>query len=517
MVLDAVVRLCRVYSQAVDWELCDSGTERSSRDYEEAKSTKHVSNIIKCIIGKMCEFGILAANDGGTLVTILNLSWKGVVTLLQLGKGALAANVNVPDIILTLISLASESLRRAAEAWSSRTEAISVAEAKRTFLPVKFYLINAVRISSQYPCQAFSVYREIILCVLMISTFGFSLSIEKHLKTASEVLAELLEPTYVHLLNSLLNSAQVKEELKFQILDWLFIDECNSSSSVVDPTHSYRAKSMETIFTVSCEAMTSSRILLLSRVALFLNILKCSPDLEEDVRHGIARKLGWLLDVLVDEGVYSSVLVLQVPTFYGSGQTPGLVWQPMFSSLIHSVKTFMVVVSPSPVWSEFEFFLLQNFSHPHFLCWEIVMELWCFMMRHAEIEMVKDIVDKLCSLLKSVASTQSDLTPNCPLRKMARSICKILSSATDSIVDQVYSFITGDDKSQLSLVMHTALLMEGFPLNLLSDSKKNIAIRRIITDYFGFIDSLDDKTLLDCSSGVFGLPVVAMSAALQFM
>lgn len=516
MVLDAAVRLCRVYSQAVNWELCDSGTEQSSIDNEEAKSSKHVINIIKCIIEKMCELGILAASDGGNLVTVLNSSWKGVVTLLQLGKGTLAVHVNVPDIILTLISLANESLRCAAEAWSSRTEAISVAEAKRTFLPVKFYLINAVRISSQYPCQAFSVYREIVLCVLIISTLGICLSIEKHFKTASEVLTELLEPTFFHFLNSLLNSAQVKEEQKFQILDCLFIDEFNSNSSVGDPSPSFWAMSMGTIFTVSCEAMPSARILLLSRVALFLNILKCSPDLE-DVRLGIARKLGWLLDVLVDEEVYSSVLVLQVPIFCGTGQTPGLVWQPMFSAVIHSLKTFMVVVSPSPMWSEFEFFLLQNFSHPHFLCWEIVMELWCFMVRHAFIEMVKDIVHKLCSLLKSVASIQLDLTPCCPLRKMARSICKILSSATESIVDQVYSSIVGDDKSQLSLVMYTALLMEGFPLNLLSDNMKNLSTRRIMTDYFGFVDSFNDKTLQDCSSGVFGLPVVAMSAALQSM
>lgn len=143
------------------------------------------------------------------------------------------------------------------------------------------------------------------------------------------------------------------------------------------------------------------------------------------------------------------------------------------------------------------------------------MELWCFMVHHAEIEMVVGIIDKLCSLLKSVASIHPVLAPSCPLRKMARSICKILSSGTESIVDQVYSSIVGDDRSQLSLVMHIALLMEGFPLNLLSDSMKSIATRRIMTDYFGFIDSFDDKTLQACSSGVFGLPVFALSAALQ--
>lgn len=517
LVLDAVVKLCRVHSEAVNWELYDLRTERSSVDCEVSSGTKHVINIITCVIEKLCELGILAAKDGGNLVMILNLSWKGVVTLLQLGKGALAVKVNIPDIIITLISLANESLRYAAESWSSKSETVSAAEAKRAFLPVKFYLINAVRISTQYPCQAFLVYKEIILCVLMMSTIGISLSIEKHLKATSEVLVELLEPTYFHLLNSLLNSAQVREEHKFQILDWLFMDTCHSNSSIGDPGTSYWTNSMGTIFTVNIEAMPSARILLLGRVALFLNILKSSPDLEEDVRLGIARKLGWLLDVLVDEGMYSSVLVLQVPILCTSGQTLEFVWKPMYSSLIHSLKTFMIVVSPSSTWSEFEFFLLQNFSHPHFLCWEIAMELWCFLVRYADIKMVNGIINKLCSILKLLASMQPDFTPSCALRKMARSICRILSSVPGSMVDQVYISLFVDDKSQLSLVVHIALLMEGFPLNLLSDSLKSMATQRIMTDYFGFIDSFDQKMLQACSSIVVGLPVFVLSAALQSM
>jgi len=45
------------------------------------------------------------------------------------------------------------------------------------------------------------------------------------LKSASEVLVELLEPISFHLLNSLLNSAQLKQEGKLLILDWLFHED----------------------------------------------------------------------------------------------------------------------------------------------------------------------------------------------------------------------------------------------------------------------------------------------------
>ncbi|GKD98000.1 hypothetical protein Tco_1381897, partial [Tanacetum coccineum] len=39
-------------------------------------------------------------------------------------------------------------------------------------------------------------------------------------------------------------------------------------------------------------------------VALFVNLLRCAPDLEDDVKLEIAKKLEWLLNVLIDEDVY---------------------------------------------------------------------------------------------------------------------------------------------------------------------------------------------------------------------
>lgn len=513
-VLNAAIRVCRVYSQSVNWELYEH--DKSGIDCQETYTVNCAINMITSTIEKLCQIGIRAANDGGNLVTILNVSWKGVVTLLQLCKGALAVKVNVPGIILTLISLANESLRCAAEAWSSSLmEAVSIAEARKTFLPVKFYLINAARISSQYPLQAFLIYKEIILFVLMISTFRVSLSKEPLTNAAAEVLTELLEKTSLDLLNSLLNSVQLKQELKFEILDWIFTNEKNSLSLNEEASSTYRKSSMDAIFSVNCEAMPQARILLVGRFALFLDFLK-SSELEEDVQLAITRKLGWLLDILVDEEVYSSVLVLRIPTLYGSGQTAELAWQPMFPYLLHALKTFMVITSSTPSWRELESFLLENFFHPQFLCWEIVMELWCFMVHHAAVDLVTDLIDQLCSLFKLVACTKSVFRPGSALRKMARSICMLISSdGTQYLVDRVYSSVINDDRGQYSSIMHVVLLMEGFPLNLLSDNLKSSARERIVTDYYGFIESFDGVSLRSYGSGVYEAPVFALSAALQ--
>lgn len=504
VVLDAAIKLCRAYSQSVNWEL----SNKFETDSVEFHSMNHVLNIKKCVIEKLSEVGIVAANDGGGLVTILNMSWKGVVTLLQLGKGALVPRVNIPDIILTLQSLAIEPLRCVSMSWltSSLKELVSVTEAKRTFLPVKFYLINAVRISSQYPCQACLMYKELTLGVLKIATFIISLSKEPLLKIASEVSAELLIPTAFHLLNSLLSSPQLKQELKDQLLDWLFIDKTGSS---------FAGNSIDEIFSVNTDTATQARMLLIGRVFLFLNFLQYSVDVDEDMRLGMSKKLGWLFDAIIDEEIYASLIVLQIPILYSTKNAPELGCYSMFSYLLHSLKTFMIVISSSAIWKDFMSFLLENFFHPHFLCWEVIMELWCFILRHGEIDMVNEILDKLCSVLKFLASRDSAFVASSALRKMARSICWILTFGTQSMVDRVYSSILGGKESDLSSVMYVALLIEGFPLNFLADSLKSIVTDKIATDYFRFMENLNDYSLSSSNSGLFGVPVFALSAALQ--
>lgn len=513
MTVDAATRLCKVYCNGVKWDIYQAQTKNETlRESEETENGEHVVHVTNCTIKKLCELGTAAANDGGSLVSLLNMSWKGVVSLLQFGRGSLAAKVNITDVIMNLISLASESLRCAADTWSSSMkEEVSVVEAKRSFLPIKFYLINAVRIVSQYQSQALLVYKEITLLVVVILTFRIALSKVERLKSASEVLAEILEPTSLHLLNSLLNSALVKQEDKFQILDWLFSNRGNMNS--VAESISSCPNSLDVIFSVSPNHMNEENIFFLSRVALFLSLLTCAPDLEDDIRIGISRKLGWLLDTLVYEDVYCSILVLHTPV-NGSSQNKELAYQPMVCAVIHALKAFLIVVSSSQAWDEVESFLIENLFHPHLLCWDIVTELWCFVLRHAERSMVNDVIDKLCSLLM-LTSRESALVPDSALRKTARLICTIVTYGPEFMVDQVYSSIFDSSTSQYALNLHMALLMEGFPLNLLSEKKRSIAKQRIVTQYYDFLESFEDVSPRE--SSVYGAPVFALSAALQFL
>ncbi|KAL0322635.1 UNVERIFIED_CONTAM: hypothetical protein Sangu_1882800 [Sesamum angustifolium] len=447
--IDALIRLCKVYCNGVKWDAyhCKSEAE-NIRDCTETDNGDHVIRITSCTIEKLCELGTVAANDGGWLVSLLNMSWKGVVSLLQFGKGALAANVNVTGVIMNLISLASESLKCAAETWStSMKENVSVAEAKRIFLPVKFYLINAV-----------------------------------------------------------------KQENKFQILEVLFSKESDMSSEILTINSSHN--SLDAILSVNPNSLNKEKMLSLGQVALLLNLLLCAPDLEHDVTLGVARKLGWLLDILVDEDVYASILVLQTPTVSGSTENHELTYQPMFCAVLHALKTFMVVVSSSPAWDELELFLIDNLFHPHFLCWDIVTELWCFILRHADPDRMNNIFDKLCELLM-LTSREPVLFPESALRKTARLICVLATYGPEFMVDRVYSSIFESSRSQDASNVHIALLMEGFPLNLLSEKKRSIAKQRLVTEYYNFVERFEDKSPGESDSAIYGAPVFALCAALR--
>ncbi|MED6156978.1 hypothetical protein PIB30_019278 [Stylosanthes scabra] len=510
--IDAVIKLCKVHSELVNWETSDAKVLNLDRPTDG----KHAINIIKCAIDKLSQIGVLAANDGGNSVNILNVSWKGVVSLLQTVGGRFA-EVNVANIVLSLLALITEPLKRAAESWSSSLkETISVTEAKRVFVPVKFYLINAVKICSMYPHQAYTVYKEITLSVLMITSFRIFISNENLLKCASSVITELLEETTLDLLLSLLHSDQLKLEQKLELLDSLFTTRGDSHPVLEGPTFAdCNIEWVTEIFCNSCEGMNRSRILIISRVALFINFLRYSFRLDEDIKVSIVQKLQWSLDMLIEEDVYCHMLVLELYLLYGSGKTAELVRQPMFTSLLLAFKTFMIVISSSTAWGELESFLLENFFHPHFLCWEVIMECWCFVLRHAETQMANSIVTKLCSLLKTLASSKSVFLSYSSFRKLARSICLLLTHGAPSMVNQVYMSLVGDGRSQSSQILCFSLLTEGFPFDLLTAELRNNSIQKMLSDYFYFIDNFDEKTILACPSGFFGIPVFILSACLQ--
>lgn len=512
MVIGVTIKFSEFHSQALDWESSGEKFDKTS------SSVNHVINVHKCIIEKLCELGTIAAKGGGGLVTILNVSWKGVFNLLQHGNVVLSSKVNVAAIILNLVSLVIEPLKCAAVTWSSVTkEAVSAIDARRIFLPVKFFLINAVKISCLCPCQAYLVHKEIILCVLMISTYKVWLSSEKLLETVTEAITELLEQPSLDLVKCILNSTDLKQDLKRELMDLLFTSATERCFPDGDPTICFKIDSMNGVFNTNCEGTNDAKTLLLGRINFLLNLMRHSFDLSDDAKLLITTKLNWLLDILVQEDVYASVLLLQVPFLYFSGKTTELKWLPLLSSLLHALKTFMVAVSKNHALLELQSFLLDNLLHPHFLCWDIVMELWCFMLRYADNGLVNGVISNLFSVMKLLASSEPVLVYSSALRKMARSITMLLTYGAQTKLNEIYESIFIQDKSQLSTVIWVALILEGFPLNLLSEKMKNIAIQSMTRDYWSFIENFNETSMLASSSVTIGLPVFSASTTIQSM
>lgn len=520
VVIDTIVRLCKEYSPTVDQdvnEIKTNGNVGKAR-MEEGKTVCNLVSIITLGVKSLSELGMLAAKNGGNLVTILNTSWKGVITLLQIDKQTLASKVDVGEIILKLISLIKESLRFAAEAWSrSVKENISAAEARRVFLPVKFYLINAVKVVALFPSRASGVFKEIALCILMISAFKVSLNQQTHRKSASEVMTDLIEKTTVDLLSAQLNAAEITQEFRFTLLDSLFVDEQGFSNQIckIRSDDSLTKTSLVDILSLSVESAKSARVLLLARVALFQSVMRYSSELEKDAKLAITTKLQWLLDILTDKEVYSSVLSSQLSMADGSGKT--IIWESMFSALLLSLKTLMIILSSTPAWEELETFLLQNLLHPHFLCWQIVMELWCFWVRHATDDLVANMIDKLCTFMMSMSSSETPLCPDSVLRRITKSICFLLTHSPKSLTVRVYKNISTESRSDPAPDVYLALLLDGFPLNFLPDRTKNDAKRQIFADFFNFIEKFNEKPSNSSRYTVLGAPVFTLSACLRIL
>ncbi|KAJ4909511.1 Uncharacterized protein Rs2_04132 [Raphanus sativus] len=187
----------------------------------------------------------------------------------------------------------------------------------------------------------------------------------------------------------------------------------------------------------------------------------------------------------------------------------------MFSALLLSIKTLMITLSSSPAWEELETLLLQNLLHPHFLCWQIVMELWCFWVRHATEDMVANMIDKLCVFMISMSTSEAPLCPDSVLRRTAKSICFLLTHSPKSSTARVYKNISTESRSESAPDAYLALLLEGFPLNFLPDRMKSDAKKQIVADFFHFIENFNESNPSRYS--VQGGPVFALSACLGIL
>uniref|UniRef100_A0A0E0NPJ6 Uncharacterized protein n=1 Tax=Oryza rufipogon TaxID=4529 RepID=A0A0E0NPJ6_ORYRU len=490
--LDETIKLCRVYSEAAKSDQCimSMPKEETTEEHKETDLTSNIAQITACTIQSLCKIGTHAASSGGSQVILLNISWKGIISLLQLGKGMVEEKVNVREIILIPISVAIESLRVATERWCvPLQEVLGTAEARRAFLPIKYFLTNAVRICSIYPSETMAIYKSIIRCALLISHSSILFCRNPQLKAASELLFELLEPSSFLLLDTLMKSTEVSPESKCQLVQY-FLEKVRTGNPEYtgEVDHTMNFATLGCIFSVDSDVDNINRALLPAEFTVFLHFLNASPWLREEVVIELCKKLHLFLNILTLEDVYSYVLGCQIPALSSDDDSPKVVWQPVYTSLIQALKTFMIAASSSSAaWSEFEVFLLENLFHPHFLCLEILTELWCFFMHYAEAETSTYLINQLFLLLKTLASPEEVLAPLSALRKLARASCNILSYASSATIDQIYTML--NDRSSKSSILYLALLMEGFPFDSLSRGVKEHAVKTLFTSFAGYLQN----------------------------
>uniref|UniRef100_A0A0E0GGN7 Uncharacterized protein n=1 Tax=Oryza nivara TaxID=4536 RepID=A0A0E0GGN7_ORYNI len=523
--LDETIKLCRVYSEAAKSDQCimSMPKEETTEEHKETDLTSNIAQITACTIQSLCKIGTHAASSGGSQVILLNISWKGIISLLQLGKGMVEEKVNVREIILIPISVAIESLRVATERWCvPLQEVLGTAEARRAFLPIKYFLTNAVRICSIYPSETMAIYKSIIRCALLISHSSILFCRNPQLKAASELLFELLEPSSFLLLDTLMKSTEVSPESKCQLVQY-FLEKVRTGNPEYtgEVDHTMNFATLGCIFSVDSDVDNINRALLPAEFTVFLHFLNASPWLREEVVIELCKKLHLFLNILTLEDVYSYVLGCQIPALSSDDDSPKVVWQPVYTSLIQALKTFMIAASSSSAaWSEFEVFLLENLFHPHFLCLEILTELWCFFMHYAEAETSTYLINQLFLLLKTLASPEEVLAPLSALRKLARASCNILSYASSATIDQIYTML--NDSSSKSSILYLALLMEGFPFDSLSRGVKEHAVKTLFTSFAGYLQNQNyfknhgEINLPTSSSlGIIGFPVHALASAFQ--
>ncbi|KAF2314105.1 hypothetical protein GH714_022265 [Hevea brasiliensis] len=115
----------------------------------------------------------------------------------------------------------------------------------------------------------------------------------------------------------------------------------------------------------------------------------------------------------------------------------------------------MIVVSSSNGWMELGLFWLENLLHPHFLCWEIIMELWCFLLRHAETDMVSisDVGMKSLNFLVTIIRNFRN-----PADQLMKEHYHKLLSETLGIVSNIKHLYKSDEMEEVILELQNLFI-----------------------------------------------------------
>ncbi|KAI5071648.1 hypothetical protein GOP47_0013899 [Adiantum capillus-veneris] len=446
------------------------------------------AHIIWYGVSAVMDIGKFSARNGRDWVGMLNVAWKGVTALLQTmtRKDVISRILDIQLIINTMIGCMKESLKNAAESWNAvvqeKDDNVNVAELKRLCIPVKFFLINVIRVVTHYPYQAVDAFNDIVESALRIISLRLEISECPRLKFVAEAIVEILEPSLFILFCTLLNSSELEFQVKLQLLNGLFgtnNEEGFILSNNVDKRELDKVNEEDVKICFGQEVN-------LGRLILFLGLLQSCQHCGDKMSHELAKRLDFPLQMICKAEIYAKVFEPQVSR---TQLTAKVTWQPLYIILLKTLQMFFVALAETEAWTEAEDFLYRNVLHPHMLSRELILELWCFISRHSESSIVKehiqDLLYALSGLLESSTATCSDW----PVRTITRLICLLIKADPAYLATQVYELAFGTDPfaTTPTLKLASALLKEHFPISILPEELKSqviLSAKRALSEYW---------------------------------
>jgi hypothetical protein len=459
------------------------------------------------------DLGCFAMENGKDWVGFLNIVWKGVIALIQttIGREAFSNLIDVEQVVVAVIRCTVDSLETVAEACkpllTGKCDGSEVAEFKRLCIPVKFFLINAVRIATSYPNQAAAVFREIGACGCKIAAFGHELSKHLSLRVAAEVFAETVEPSLYILLHTLLNSSELAFSYKRLILENLVgID----GDSVFTEFKEDGCETKKAITNILSDQEVSVQV---SQLTIFLGLLRSCKEYGEDVLFELVKKLDSILQIISGSKVYPEVFQLHVLVKQSSAKAT---WECLYITILKTLQIFFITIADTNTWEEAEAFLFCNILHPHALCRELVLDVWCFISRHCETSITEVHIRYLLQILSEFISLRLASHLDWPIQMLGRLICQLLKAspnllATAAIHDLALSedLFSSPAKSTLGAV----LMKEHFPISSLPEELTENLISSIKKTLYYMASHMQGQVSERAGSMV--LPFLAVEVALS--
>jgi hypothetical protein len=458
------------------------------------------------------DLGCFAMENGKDWVGFLNIAWKSVIALIQttIGREALSNLIDVEQVIVAVIHCTVDSLETVAETCkllTGKCDGSEVAEFKRLCIPVKFFLINAVRIATSYPNQAAAVFREIGACGCKIAAFGHELSKHVSLRFAAEVFAETVEPSLYILLHTLLNSSELAFSYKRLILENLVGIDGDSIFAELNEN--------------GCETKKAGQLsdqevsVQVSRLTIFLGLLRSCKEYGEDVLFELVKKLDSIFQIISGSKVYPEVFQLHVLVKQSSAKAT---WQCLYITILKTLQIFFITIADTNAWEEAEAFLFCNILHPHALCRELILDVWCFISRHCETSITEVHIRCLLRILNEFISVRLASHLDWPIQMLGRLICQLVKASPNLLgTSAIRDLALGEDlfSSPAKSTLGTVLMKEHFPISRLPEELIENIIPSIKKTLYYMASHMQGQVSERAGSMV--LPYLAVEMALSFL